>query len=251
MLRHIAVTYGLLRSAIIYYGQPLKHRRTANFYSQFIRPGDLCFDIGAHIGGRIRTFRRLKARIVALEPQPVFMAALQFFYDKKPDIVLLQHAVGATPGRTTMLISDWTPTVSTLDKNWADQIGATQDFRHVRWNQRLEVEVITLDSLIAEHGLPDFCKIDVEGYESEVLLGLSQPIPILSFEFLSAAPEAAQACLGRLAQLGSYQFNVSTGETMQLVFDEWLDSQAMAAWLQHPPTSSGDVYARLDAGGAS
>ncbi|MHA1571872.1 MAG: FkbM family methyltransferase, partial [Alphaproteobacteria bacterium] len=137
------MTYGLLRSAIIYYGQPLKRRRTVDFYRQFIRPGDLCFDIGAHIGGRISTFQRLKARIVALEPQPAFMAVLRHLYDKKPDIVLLQDAVGSTPGRTTMLISDWTPTVSTLDKNWADQVGATPSFSHVRWNKRLEVEVVT------------------------------------------------------------------------------------------------------------
>ncbi len=245
MLRRIAVSYGLLRSAVIYYGQPLKRRRMRAFYRQFVQPGDLCFDIGAHIGGRVGTFHRLGAQVVAIEPQPIFMAILERLYGGRPTVTLLQTAIGAAPGRTTMLISDWTPTVSTLDHGWAKQVGATESFRHVRWNQRLEVEVVTLDSLIAEYGLPAFCKIDVEGFEFEVLKGLNQPIQALSFEFLSAAPDTAFACLEKLCQLGNYEFNVATGETMRLVFSHWQDPSAMRVWLQRPPASSGDVYARL------
>lgn len=245
MLRHVAMTYGLLRSAVIYHGQPLKRRRTRAFYSQLIQPGDLCFDIGAHIGGRLGIFTKLGARVVAIEPQPAFMTVLHRLYGKRPGVTLLQQAIGAAPGHTTMMISDWTPTVSTLDRDWANQVGATHSFRHVRWNHRLEVEVVTLDSLIAAHGIPNFCKIDVEGYELEVLKGLSQPIPALSFEFIRAAPDAAQACLTRLGQLGTYKFNASSGETMRLVFPHWLEATEMHAWLQHPPAPSGDVYARL------
>ena len=39
-------------------------------YARFLRAGDLAFDIGAHVGDRISSFRRLGARVVALEPQP-------------------------------------------------------------------------------------------------------------------------------------------------------------------------------------
>ena len=39
-------------------------------YRRFVGPGDLAFDIGSHVGDRIGAFRRLGARVIALEPQP-------------------------------------------------------------------------------------------------------------------------------------------------------------------------------------
>ena len=45
-------------------------------YGQFVRPGDLVFDVGAHVGDRIAAFRRLGARVVAVEPQPALVRTL-------------------------------------------------------------------------------------------------------------------------------------------------------------------------------
>ncbi len=239
--------YGLARSAVIYHGQPLKHRRARALYAQFVPPGGLCFDIGAHIGGRVAMFRRLRARVVAVEPQPLFLQALRRLYADKPGVTIVPDAVGAAPGETTMLVSDRTPTVSTLAGDWARQVGAQRAFAGVDWNREVPVTVTTLDALIAEHGVPDFCKIDVEGYERQVLAGLSQPIPALSFEFLVAARDEATACLDRLAALGTYRYNVSLGETARLIFDDWRGQAALAEWLAGltGATASGDIYARL------
>jgi hypothetical protein len=117
----------------------------------------------------------------------------------------------------------------------------------VRWNERIPVTVTTLDALIAHYGLPAFCKIDVEGYELEVLKGLSQPIPALSFEYLPACLDTARHCIAHLASLGTYAFNWSVGEAQCLRSAAWLDAEAMYARLMTftPAEGSGDIYARL------
>ncbi len=241
--------YGLARSAVIYHGQPLKHRRARALYAQFVPRGGLAFDIGAHIGGRVAMFRRLGAHVIAVEPQPLFLTALRRLYAHKSGVTIVPDAVGAAPGATVMMVSDRTPTMSTLAGDWADRLQDQAAFQDVAWNREVPVSVTTLDALIAAHGVPDFCKIDVEGYERQVLAGLSQPLRALSFEVLPAARDEAAACLDRLAALGTYEYNVSLAETARLIFPAWQDHTAMSAWLTTLTAAdpSGDIYARLTA----
>jgi len=241
---------GLLRSLIIYY-RPWKNRQLARFYSQFIRPGDLCFDVGAHVGNRLWAWTRLGACCVGVEPQPHLAAYLRRRYGHRPDIVLVEEAVGSAPGSATLHISRANPTVTTLSQPWIDQVQRTDAFAQVVWDDAVTVPVTTLDALIAQHGLPAFCKIDVEGFELAVLKGLSQPIPALSFEVVLAGGEEALAdavaCLERLCEIGGYRFNWSPGESHRLALADWIDGAALADYLGGlPPTAnSGDVYAQI------
>jgi hypothetical protein len=89
-------------------------------------------------------------------------------------------------------------------------------------------------------------KIDVEGYEAEVLASLATALPALSFEYSPAAPLVALACIDRLEALAQYQYNWSIGESHQLARDTWLDARGLRALLAEMPATaaSGDVYAR-------
>jgi FkbM family methyltransferase len=239
--------WGLLRSVLMYHAIPFRRRRLTRFYTQFIGPDDLCFDIGAHVGSRLRAWTPLGARIVAVEPQPDCMALLRRWFGQHSRITLIEQAVGAAPGIAELLISPRTPTVTTLSPAWIEAVQQEKGFAAVRWNERIPVTVTTLDALIAHHGLPAFCKIDVEGYELEVLKGLSQPIPALSFEYLPACLDTARHCIAHLASLGTYAFNWSVGEAQCLRSAAWLDAEAMYARLMTftPAQGSGDIYARL------
>ena len=238
---------GFARSLWMYYGSPLRARRTRRLYGQFIRPGDLCFDIGAHVGNRTRCWASLGARVIAVEPQPMFAGFLRRLFRKSPAVVVEEAAIGDAPGVMTLHVSSRTPTVTTTSPEWIGQVRQDQSFSWVVWDTTTTVPAVTLDMLIARHGVPQFCKIDVEGSEADVLRGLSTAIPALSIEYIPAARDVAIACVDMLERLGPYRFNVSRSETMQMLFDNGVDATSMRTWLagQQLGDGSGDIYARL------
>jgi FkbM family methyltransferase len=239
--------YGVARSTVIYYGNPVKRRRARALYGQFVRPGALCFDIGAHLGDRIGHFRALGARVVALEPQPALMRVLRLLYGADPEVTLTEAAAGAAPGSAPLLVAAANPTVASLSPGWVAAVSRSPDFRGVRWRERAIATVTTLDALIAEHGMPDFCKIDVEGFESEVLKSLTQPIPALSVEYVRATLDIAVEAVARLSALGGYRFNLSPGESMRLAAPDWCSAEEIVERLGALSAAhgSGDVYACL------
>ena len=245
-LRH---SYGLARSCLIYRANVPKLRRARLFYRQFVAPGDLCFDVGAHLGDRTATFLKLGARVVAVEPQPVLLARLAQRFGGDPRVTLVPAALGAARGRAELAVDPLNLTIATLSPDFIREAGASPGFRGARWCERIAVEVLTLDGLITAHGVPAFCKIDVEGYEDRVLEGLSQPLPALSLEYLPAALEPALAAIARLGRLGTYRFNRSPGESLRLPSMRWRGAAEMMAELRQiaPEEGAGDVYALLDA----
>lgn len=239
--------FGIARSLAVYYGQPWRARRRREFYRAFIPPESLCFDIGAHVGNRVASWLALDARVVAIEPQPDLLAVLRLLYGRNPRVTLRDCALGAASGRAELRVSSATPTVSSLSRDWIREVQGDPRFAAIRWDRSCEVQVRTLDELIADHGEPAFCKIDVEGFELEVLLGLTRPLRAISFEYIPVASARAIACVDRLAALGSYTFRPSAVETMRWATERWLSPAEIVRWLRELPISggSGDVYARL------
>jgi FkbM family methyltransferase len=239
---------GIARSLVIYHAIPGRQRRMRLLYGQLVRRGDLVFDVGAHVGNRTRAFASLGCRVVALEPQPDFARVLRRLFSVSPLVTVVESAVGREPGDADLAISDRTPTVTTTSAAWREARSGDPDFAGVAWNRALRVPVTTLEALIARFGLPALVKIDVEGAELDVLAGLEQAVPVVSFEYLARALELTEACAARLTALGPYRFNWSAGESFQLASPAWLTPQelitAMRTSFSGVP-SSGDVYARL------
>ena len=241
---------GLLRSLVVYW-RPGRQRRLRRLYRPLVRQGDLVFDVGAHLGDRTAAFAALGARVVALEPQPAVRRWLERIMGRHEGVTVRGEAVGRVVGTAQLAISRRTPTLSSLAEDWRATLPeANPTFRKVRWEETVEVPVTTLDALIELYGVPRFCKIDVEGYDAEVLAGLSQPVPGVSVEFVSGGLAVAVACVRRLEALGSYEFNVIRGERRDFMFDRWQTGGRIAGWLVDGAggASSGDVYARLTVG---
>lgn len=186
--------------------------------------------------------------MVAVEPQPDLVAVLRSLYGRDHGVVIEACGVAAAAGRADLHISSRTPTVSTFADSWIDQVSADTQFRRVRWDSSVSVAITTVDELIARYGEPAFCKIDVEGFELEVLQGLTRPLPALSFEYIPVAIERAVSCLTRLGELGDYRFRHSRVETHRWADPRWLSPAAMRAvlyGLRATDRRSGDVYAAL------
>jgi FkbM family methyltransferase len=236
---------GVLRSLRIYYGG--KHDRSAmdRLYVRFVKPGDLVFDVGSHVGDRIAAFRRLGARVVACEPNPPLVKTLRLIYGRDASVTIEPVAVGAAPGEIELAVNVDNPTVSTASRDFVKASEGAPGWQGQVWDKTLCVPLTTLDALIARHGMPVFIKIDVEGFEAEALAGLTQAIPALSFEFTTIQRDVAHACLKRCAALGYVRYNAALGESQTLVHADWQSAEAIARWLDGLPmeANSGEVYA--------
>jgi FkbM family methyltransferase len=235
-----------VRSFRIYYGNRERTVAMDRLYRRFVQPGDLVFDVGAHVGDRIASFRRLGARVVAIEPQRAMAGALRLLYGLSRSVTIEEMAVGREQGRARLMINVDNPTVSSFSSAFIEAARGAPGWETQRWTKSAEIAVTTLDALIERHGRPSFIKLDVEGFEAEALQGLSRAVPVLSFEFTTIQRDVALACIERCSALGYTSFNAALGES-QALLDDWLDAGEIANWLKALPlaANSGDVYARI------
>lgn len=244
----VADAAGLARSVWIYrIRDRARRRRMDRLNAVFARRGDLVFDVGSHVGDRIDSFLRLGCRVVAIEPQPAAHRLLRALYARRADVALVRAAVGETTGTLALHLNPRNPTVATGSDAFIAAADGAPGWHGQRWTRRIEVPMTTLDALVAEHGVPAFVKIDVEGFEAHALRGLTARLPALSFEFTTIQRAVAIECLDRCAALGTYRYNAALGESHALVHPAWIDAPAMGAWLAALPheANSGDVYAAL------
>jgi FkbM family methyltransferase len=217
-------------------------REDVRLYSSLIKPGALCFDVGANVGEKSEAMLAAGARVVAFEPSRDALRELHARCDMYSRWCVVEAAVGSAGGLATLHAARDSGK-SSLMHGWT--VG----------DQRYHVPVITLDSAIAAFGVPEYCKIDVEGWEIEVLRGLSRPLPLLSFEFHLNERGIPQtiACLKRLVDLGSEaRANLTPAEAAHFHFPSWLRLRELLDWFPGdlrqtlPGNSYGDLFIRFE-----
>jgi hypothetical protein len=123
--------------------------------------------------------------------------------------------LGKSEQKMEMSINSKQPVISTFAEHWK-----TGRFSDSKWDEKITVDVTTLDELIKKFGNPQYIKIDVEGFEHEVILGLTRKSGIISFEFTSEFIENAFKSIDYLFSLGYSDFNYSLGERRKF-YTEW------------------------------
>lgn len=219
---------------------------------QFIQPGDLVFDVGANRGVMTLTFRQLAARVVAVEPlfsaAPHLVREFQWKFGKVDGVIAIANAVSDEIGTVTMSVHKNLPYLSSCDKPWMTESAHAKMYNDVAC-QRVQVRTTTLDALIERYGEPAFVKIDVEGYESTVIRGLTHPVQALSFEFHEDWLTDAAMVTGWLDVMGNYEYNYALDNRGRMIFDQFVSGSELFARLKTTLTkrgrgSWGDIYAR-------
>ncbi len=213
--RRLAVASGLYRPGLYSRLVDSTHRTRfdgdVGFFKELVESGGLCFDVGAHSGEKTEAMLKAGMRVVAFEPQPQCVAELQArCRPYRENLRVCQGGVGAVSGEATFFVSN-NSVMSSFHPDWGDA------------SSSVRVPIMTLDHAIARYGAPDFCKIDVEGWEFEVLKGLTCAIPLLAFEFHHGDREVktARDCLAYLSRFGELKINVTPAESNAFFFDQW------------------------------
>ncbi len=209
---------------------------------KLLRSGDLFFDIGAHLGDKSKQFLDKKLQAVMVEPLPKCVEELKLRFQNEKNIKIIQKAVGKEAGNLNLEVNSKMPTTSTMAEHWKKG-----RFSNEKWDKKILVDVTTLDILIKEYGIPDYIKIDVEGFEFDVLQGLSKKAGIISFEFTSEFLDQSIKCLNYLKKINYNEFNFSIGERRKF-FADWLTIDELIKNLKNEIDKDkllwGDVYCR-------
>lgn len=217
-----------------------EHRReracNASFFGSIVRPGDLCFDIGANLGQTAEVLAGIGATVIALEPNPLCRPVLEFHFRRKPNVRLVAKAVGAAPGKATLHFHG-TDSTASMRADWP--------FRNDRTS---EVEVTTLDALIGEFGVPAFLKVDVEGFEVEVFSGLHRPVPLIYFEMHAREAQRAQEILEHLAGIGTIEgVNAVSGDNERWLLPQWTSPSVFLEQIAATAVHRANVLVRMTA----
>lgn len=148
------------------------HQQRQKFYRQMIAPGELCFDVGANIGDYTDSLTSIGARVIAIDPQPSCIKELRARFDRNNLATIAPVAVGETEGSAKFFLRQHSGSSGFIEQwDGKDSIGSIQ------------VPIKTLDQLISSYGKPKYIKIDVEGFELPVIMGLTSKIELISFEY--------------------------------------------------------------------
>jgi FkbM family methyltransferase len=217
-----------------------------NIFNDLISENSLCFDVGANIGKKTDLFLSLGAKVICIEPQINCIDILSEKFRDNEKIKIVNIALGEKEDELDIFISP-SDTVSTMSRDFIEAT-SLERFKGIIWDKKEKVKVTTLDNIISEYGLPHYCKIDVEGYELEILKGLTKKIKFISIEFTPELKNKTFECISTIDKIGEYEYNYSEGESHLFAFDSWKTSEEIIDFLKENNdfrVSFGDLYAKL------
>ncbi len=166
ILRPLAAMRGRLNQVL---GRDAYEYAFDNALCSAVREGDVVWDIGANVGLYTVPFSDLagaSGEVCAFEPTPACFRELTAAVEGKKNVRAFNVALGDTEGSLPMKLAD-------------EELGATHSLAasdEGPGGETIQVDVVRGDGLLVREKLrcPNVIKIDVEGFEEEVVRGLSE-----------------------------------------------------------------------------
>lgn len=162
-------------------------------YSNVVKKDYLIFDIGGNRGNHSLIFLMLGVKkIILLEPNPDLIYSLKKRFKGK-NVEIINNGVSSKRGFFYFNILEDSGHSTFVEYCEKEVL-----------KRRIKVKTIRLSDLIKKYGIPDFIKIDVEGFEWEVLKTLTKKVKGIVFE--NSCIENSKKCLIHLNTQGEYLF---------------------------------------------
>lgn len=218
-----------------------------NILNTIVKTNDLIFDVGSNIGNKSAKFLNLGAKVIAFEPQhDCFTYSLNRFKNNK-NWKIENLALDKKKGKEIIYISNFN-TLSSMSSEFINKT-KKQRFINYNWDSGVEVDTDTLDNVIEKHGLPSFIKIDSEGYEFNILQGLTKSVNFISIEFTPELYENTVKCIDYINNLNKENtlYNYGSKESKNFKFNNWQTKEMIIKFLKtlkHQTVEFGDVYSK-------
>ena len=210
-----------------------KTKKAITFYSSFLNPefsNKLIYDIGANKGNKVNAFLKMGFNVIAVEPERKAISTLKWRYGKNKKVTILENGVSDKESILTIHIAANRSGLNTVSTKWVESLEKEKTNRWQKkhaFKKEYEIKTITLDQLFQSYGIPYFIKIDVEGYEKNVIKGMNSLPSFISFETnLPEFREETIECIQLLTALSDkIMFNYSISDKLEM--DHWVPGSEM------------------------
>lgn len=171
---------------------------------------ELIFDIGANIGNFTKKCLELhpKCKIISIEPNVELFNKLSERFDRE-NVIVISDLVSEKNGEEIDFYISNADTISTASVDWIENSRFSKNYK---WSSAIKKQTINLDFLIEKYGNPDLIKIDVEGYELEVIKGLNTKQKDLCFEWAEEQYDNINKSCEHLYKIGYRDFGFIYGD---------------------------------------
>lgn len=220
-----------------------KKKAFKRFYNKLLEKNSLCFDIGTNMGYKSLILLSLKHKVIGFEPQTRCHDFLLKIEKKHHNFKIQKIAIGSKNEELDLCLGNHIE-IATLSNKFVTHFSNNNTF----WNDKERVKVVTLNSQIETYGLPQFCKIDVEGLEYDILKNLTYKIPIIEFEFTGGFIIETLLSVSIINKLGDYTFNYFFNEKPLLKINNWVSAESISSIIKTMNTKNlhGNIIAKLN-----
>ncbi|WP_034886445.1 FkbM family methyltransferase [Gillisia sp. JM1] len=227
-----------------------KQQVEPNFYKRILKMhpsrNNLIFDVGANIGSKSIIFSKLARKVVSFEPSEKLFIFLQKKF-ANTNVILFNYALGNSVSKSDLYIVENNEAYNSLNKKHIEITATSRNIATIDTVKHQQVNVEIIENFITKFGIPKYIKIDVEGYEYEVIKGLKTTVPIISFE--ANLPEFSEESIQIIKyldelSLNRYKYNFTVSNSF--IMKNFIAKEEAINFLIDTNLQYVEIYAILD-----